>query len=47
MFLEVQPKAGFPTIYLLLSAGLTIGISTATCEQVSPVWWGYSHFINV
>jgi len=25
-------KAAFPTIYLLLSAGLTVGVSTATCE---------------
>jgi len=25
-------KAAFPTKYLLLSAGLTVGVSTATCE---------------
>jgi len=25
-------KAAFPTIHLLLSAGLTVGISTAICE---------------
>jgi len=25
-------KEAFPTIYLLLSAGLTVGVSTATCE---------------
>ena len=25
-------KAAFPAIYLLLSAGLTVGVSTATCE---------------
>jgi len=25
-------KAAFPTIYLLLSTGLTVGVSTATCE---------------
>jgi len=25
-------KAVFPTIYLLLSAGLTVGVSTAICE---------------
>jgi len=32
MVLEVGYKAAFPTIYLLLSAGLTVGVSTATCE---------------
>ena len=32
MVLEVQYKAAFPTIYLLLSAGLTVGFPTATCE---------------
>jgi len=25
-------KAAFPTIYLLLSGGLTVGVSAATCE---------------
>jgi len=25
-------KAAFPTMYLLLSAGLTVGVSTTTCE---------------
>jgi len=41
-------KAAFPTtyLYLLLSAGLTIRVSTATCEkQASPVWRGYSQLI--
>jgi len=32
MVLELGYKAAFPTIYLLLSAGLTVGVSTATCE---------------
>ena len=29
-------KAAFPTIYLLLRAGLTVGISTAPCAKAQP-----------
>jgi len=34
MVLEVAYKAAFPTIHLLQSAGLTGGVSTATCEAI-------------
>ena len=38
-------KAAFPTIHLLLSAGLTVGVSTATCEASFSSVVGYSHLI--
>jgi len=40
-------KAAFATVYLMLSAGLTVGVSTATCEASfsSVVRMAYSHLI--
>jgi len=34
-----------PCIYLLLSAGLTVGFRQPHAKQASPVWWRYSHLI--